>query len=52
MMLAMFAGEHRYDWDDLLPAVHHLRFLEWVGAPESARLLDCGPGAWIRSLSR
>ena len=21
MMLAMFAGEHRDDWDDLLPAV-------------------------------
>ena len=32
--------------------LHHPRFLEWVGAPESARLLDMGPGAWTRSLSR
>ena len=32
--------------------LHHTRFLEWVGAPESARLLDRGPAAWIRSLSR
>ena len=32
--------------------LHHPRFLEWVGAPESARLLDQDPGAWIRSLSR
>ena len=34
-----------------LPA-HHPRFLQWVGAPESACLLDGSRGAWIRSLSR
>ena len=31
--------------------LHHPRFVEWVGAPESTRLLDRGPGAWLRSLS-
>ena len=30
----------------------HPRFLEWIGAPESARLLDKGPNAWMQSLSR
>ena len=30
---------------------HHPRFREWVAAPESACLLDGGPGAWMRSLS-
>ena len=32
--------------------LHHPRFLEWIGAPESARLLDKGPSAWMHSLSR
>ena len=34
--------------------LHHPRFLvlEWIGAPESACLLDKGPGAWLHSLSR
>ena len=29
-----------------------LGFLEWIGAPESARLLELGPDRWIHSLSR
>ena len=32
--------------------IHHPRFLEWVGAPESARLLGRAPSEWIRSLAR
>ena len=28
---------------------HHPWFLEWIGAPESARLKDRGPDAWFRS---
>ena len=32
--------------------LHHPRFLECIGAPESARLLDKGPSAWMYSLSR
>ena len=32
--------------------LHRARFLEWIGAPESARLLDKGPNTWIHSLSR
>ena len=32
--------------------LHHPRFLEWIGAPESARLLDRGPSEWLHSLSR
>ena len=32
--------------------LHHPRFLEWIGAPESARLLDKDPNAWMHSLSR
>ena len=31
--------------------LHHPRFLEWIGAQESTRLLDRGPDAWFRSLS-
>ena len=31
---------------------HHPRFLEWVGASESARLLGRNPSEWIRSLFR
>ena len=32
--------------------LHHPRFLEWIGAPESARLLELGPDMWIHSLYR
>ena len=32
--------------------LHHPRSLEWIGAPESARLLDKGPSAWMHLLSR
>ena len=32
--------------------LHHPRFLEWISAPESARLLDQGPSVWLQSLSR
>ena len=31
--------------------LHHPWFLEWIGAPKSARLLDKGPSAWLHSLS-
>ena len=31
--------------------LHHPLFLEWIGGPESARLLDRGTDAWFRSLS-
>ena len=32
--------------------LHPPRFMEWISAPESASLLDKGPGAWMHSLSR
>ena len=32
--------------------LHHPQFLEWIGAPKSARLLDKGSGAWMHSLFR
>ena len=32
--------------------LHHPRFLEWIGVPESASLLEMGPGRWLHSLSR
>ena len=32
--------------------LHHPRFLELVGAPESARLLDCAPSFWKSWVSR
>ena len=44
-------GLHYHDGQFGLP-LHHPRFLEWVGAPESARLLSRDPNTWIRSLSR
>ena len=31
--------------------LHHPRFLEWISALESARLLDQSPSAWLHSLS-
>ena len=32
--------------------LHHPRFLECIGVPESAGLLEMGPGRWLHSLSR
>ena len=32
--------------------LHHPRFLELVGAPESARLLDCSPTFWVDQLRK
>ena len=32
--------------------LHHPRFLELVGAPESARLLDCPPTFWVDQLGK
>ena len=32
--------------------LHHPRFLELVGAPESARLLDCSPTFWVDKLGQ
>ena len=32
--------------------LHHPRFLEYVGAPESARLLAQAPGHWIKTMDR
>ena len=31
---------------------HHLRFLEWIGVPQSASLLEMGAGQWLDTLSR
>ena len=38
----------------LLPGLqlHHPQFLEWVGAPESARLLGLAPGEWLWVITR
>ena len=32
--------------------LNHPRFLEWIGAPESAWLLEMSPGQWCNTLSR
>ena len=32
--------------------LHHPGFLEWIGVPESASLLEMGPGMWLHYLSR
>ena len=32
--------------------MHHLRFLEWIAVPQSAGLLEMGPGRWLNALSR
>ena len=32
--------------------LNHPRLLEWVGVPESAGLLEMGPGRWFNTLSR
>ena len=34
------------------PQLHHPRFLEYVGAPESARLLNRSPGYWLNHMDR
>ena len=40
-------------WEFGLP-MHHPRFLEWIGVPQSAGLLEMGPGRyrWLNVLSR
>ena len=38
--------------DELGVPLNHPRFLEWIGVPESASLLDMGPGRWLDALSR
>ena len=32
--------------------LNHPCFLEWIGVPESASLLEMGPGRWLDTLSR
>ena len=32
--------------------LYHPRFLEWIGVPELAGLLEMGPGRWLHSLTR
>ena len=32
--------------------LNHPRFLEYIGAPESARLLTQAPGHWVRTMDR
>ena len=32
--------------------LHHPRFLEWIDVPESASMLEMGPGRWLHSLSQ
>ena len=32
--------------------LNHPRFLQWIGVPESASLLEMGPGRWLNVLSR
>ena len=32
--------------------LHHPRFLELVGAPESAQLLDCSSSFWVEELGK
>ena len=32
--------------------LHHPRFLELVGAPELARMLDCSPSFWVEQLGK
>ena len=39
-----------YQSSDHAP-LHHPQFLEWIGAPESARLRGRGPSEWLHSLS-
>ena len=32
--------------------MHHPRFLQWIGVPQSASLLEIGGGRWLDNLSR
>ena len=32
--------------------MHHPRFIEWIGVPQSAKLLEIGGGRWLDNLSR
>ena len=32
--------------------MHHPRFLEWIGVPQSASLLEMVPGRWLNALSQ
>ena len=48
-----------YKWEDharpeggLRVPLNHPRFLEWLGAPDSAWLLEMSPGHWCDTLSR
>ena len=51
-----FSGFGGLPFSDGNPAyglqLHHTRFLEYVGAPESARLLDCSPTFWVDRLGK
>ena len=49
----------KYKWEDharpegdLGVPLNHPRFLEWLGAPDSAWLLEMSPGHWCDTLSR
>ena len=51
-----FSGSGGLPFSDGNPAyglqLHHPWFLEFVGAPESARLLDCSPTFWVDQLGK
>ena len=51
-----FSGSGGLPFSDGNPAyglhLHHPRFREFVGAPESARLLDCSPTFWVDQLGK
>ena len=44
--------DHAPPEGDLGVPLNHPRFLEWLGAPESAWLLEMSPGQWCDTLSR
>ena len=46
------AEDHAPPPDGLGVPLNHPRFLEWIGAPESAWLLEMSPGQWLDTLSR
>ena len=54
--LYRFSGSGGLPFSDGNPAyglqLHHPQFLEFVGAPESARLLDCSPTFWVDRLGK
>ena len=48
-----------YDWNDHVPPkgglgvpLNHPRFLEWIGTPDTAWLLEMSPGHWCDTLSK